>query len=183
MNRNISAATRNSLAIAAAVIVVVAGIGWFAMSKHEWATTTLAGIEPRYARLRGLQASAADLERALVERQTLLARHAYPSSQDVAQAGSDAQQRVRDLFAKAGLEVASTQVLPAKAVEGFDRIPLVMRVEGNLTALQSALMVLPSQSPSLFVEGFNLQVVGLSRPDAPQRLSMQVNLFVLRVRS
>jgi general secretion pathway protein M len=112
-----------------------------------------------------------------------LARHAYPSSQDVAQAGSDAQQRVRDIFAKAGLEVASTQVLPAKPVEGFDRIPLVLRVEGNLTALQSALMVLPSQSPSLFVEGFNVQVIGAFRPDAPQRLSMQVNLFVLRVRA
>jgi general secretion pathway protein M len=174
--------SRSALMITLAVFAGLAGAAYYLVAKHQWATAALASVEPRYARLLGLQSSAADLDNALADRRAILARHAYLASQDVAQAGSDAQQRVREVFAKAGLDVASTQVLPAKPVDGFDRIPLVLRLEGDLAALQAALTVLPNQVPTFFAEGFNVQTSGIPKPDAAPRLSVQVNLFVLRVR-
>ena len=183
MNPNLPAATRNALLLAFAAAVLLGGAVAYVIAKHREAQSTLAELEPRYARVVGLQASALELEKALAERKALLARRAYLSSQDVARAGSDAQQRAREAFTKGGLEVSSTQVLPAKAVEGFDRIPVVLRLEGDLAALQSALVALPAQSPTLFIDGFNVQTVGMPRAEGPQRLNIQVNLFVLRVRT
>jgi general secretion pathway protein M len=173
---------QKAVALALAAVVLIGGAAAFVVSKHVWASERLAEVEPRYARLIGIEASAPALDAALAQRRALLTRHAYLSSQDVAQAGSDAQQRAREIFSKAGLEVSSTQILPAKAVDGFDRIPIMLRMDGDLSALQSALVVLPGQSPSLFVEVFNVQGTSVPKSDAPPRLSMQVNLFVLRVR-
>lgn len=177
-----SAASRSAIALALGALVFIGGATAYVVSKHVWARDRLAELEPRYARLIGLEASAPALDTALAERRSFLARHAYLSSQDIAQAGSDALQRARDTFAQAGLAVSSTQILPAKEAAGFDRIPLVLRMDGELAALQSALVVLPSQAPSLFVEGFSVQTAGMPKADAPQRLSLQVNLFVLRTR-
>ena len=143
----------------------------------------VATLEPRYARLAGLAGTQAQLDAALAERRGLVERHAYSASFDAGRAGSDAQQRARDLFAKAGLEVASTQVLPAKTVDGYERIPIVLRVEGDFSALHSALVVLHSQAPTLFIDGFQSQSVMPVRADAPVRVSVQLNLFVLRART
>jgi general secretion pathway protein M len=174
--------TRNAMLLAAAVVLVLGAAIAYVAGKHLWAQERLAELEPRYARLTGIEASGPALDKALGERRALLGRHAYPASQDVARAGSDAQQRAREIFTKAGLEVSSTQVLPAKAVDGFDRIPVVIRVEGELAALQGAMVVLPAQSPSLFVEAFNVQTQVQPKPDVSPRLSVQINLFVLRAR-
>lgn len=183
MKMTVPLATRHLIALVLGAVVLIAGFATYVVTKHVWAQEQLAQLEPRYARLIGIEASGGAMDAALTERRVLLARHAYLSSQDVAKAGSDAQQRAREIFTKAGLDVSSTQVLPAKTVEGFDRIPVVLRVEGDLSALQSALVVIPAQTPSLFIEGFNVQTMGMpAKNDAPQRLAMQVNLFVLRVR-
>jgi len=182
MKMTVPLATRHLIALVLGAVVLIAGFATYVVTKHVWAQKQLAELEPRYARLVGLEASASAVDAALTQRRALVARHAYLASDDVARAGSDAQQRARDAFSKAGLEVSSTQVLPAKAVEGFDRIPLVLRLEGELPALQSALVVLPGETPTLFMDGFNVQATGMPKSDAPQRLSIQVNLFVLRVR-
>ena len=182
MTATLPVRTRNAIVLAAAVALLLVATVAFLFSKHFWARERLAELEPRYARLIGIESSAPALDKALIERRALLGRHAYPASQDVARAGSEAQQRARELFTKAGLEVSSTQVLPAKAVDGFDRIPVVIRVDGDLAALQGALVVLPAQSPSLFVEALNVQNTNLPKADVAQRLSVQINLFVLRAR-
>ncbi|MDB5947222.1 MAG: ral secretion pathway protein [Ramlibacter sp.] len=182
MNLKMPAAGRSALALGLGLLVFVGGATAYVASMHVWAQQRLAELEPRYARLVGLGQSAAPIDAALAERRAFLARHAYPAGQDVARAGSDALQRARETFSKAGLDVSSTQVLPAKEVEGFDRIALVLRLEGELPALQSALTVLPGMTPSLFVESFNVQTMGMPRADAPPRLTLQANLFVLRSR-
>ena len=177
------AANRVAIALGVGILLFVGGATAYVVSRHVWAQARLAEVEPRYARLLGLGESGPALDAALFERRAFLARHAYPVGQDVARAGSDALQRARETFSKAGLDVSSTQVLAAKEVEGFDRIPLMLRLEGELPALQSALVVLPTPSPSLFVESFNIQTLGAPRADGPpQRLSIQANLFVLRAR-
>lgn len=166
-------------AIAFVALAVVA----YVATRYQWAQATLAQVEPRYARVAGLEMSAVELDRALLESRAALARQTYPSAQDVAVAGSDAQQRARELFTKAGLQVSSTQLLAAKTADGFDRIPIVLRLEGDLPALQAALAALSGQTPSLFLEGFNVQTIGMPRPEVLSRLNIQVNLFVLRVRT
>lgn len=177
------AANRIAIALVLGAVLFVGGATAFVVSRHVWARDRLAELEPRYARLVGLGMSGPALDAALAERRAFVSRHAYPVGQDVARAGSDALQRARETFSRAGLDVSSTQVLAAKEVEGFDRIPLVLRLEGELPALQSALVVLPTPSPSLFVESFTIQTVGTPRADGPpQRLSIQANLFVLRAR-
>lgn len=164
------------------VLLALAGITVFILQKHQMAQSQLAELEPRYARLLGLQASRADLVHAETEARALLVRYAYPSTQDVSQAGNDAQQRVRAVFSGAGLEVASSQVLPPKEDKFFDRIPLTVRLEGELVALQSALMVLSGQSPVIIVDGFTVQTIGFVKAEMPQKLSVQFNLSVLRAR-
>ena len=177
----IPAAKRNAVLLSVGATILTIFAAYFVASKHVWASERLAEIEPRYARLLGIASQAVALEAALADRRSLLTRHAYSASQDVARAGSDAQQRAKDTFSKAGLTVSSTQVLPAKAIEGFDRIPLVLRMEGELAAVQSALVILPSEAPTMFVDAFNVQLMGIPQAEGPQKLSMQVNLFVLRV--
>lgn len=168
------------VALIAALFVGLAAVVW---ERHSWSQDRLAEVEPRYARLVGLDASRDQLEAALASTQASIARHVYGAGQDTSRAGNDAQQRARDVFSKAGLDVVSTQVLPAKQEDRFDRIPLEVRLEGEVVALQSAMTVLPTLSPSLFVEGLSIQTVGAVKPDVPQRLSVQFNLFVLRQRS
>lgn len=174
---------RVAMLLSAAVLLLplAAGAG-YVVYKHQWAQARLAELEPRYARLLGLHESRANLATAQEQANSLLAQFAYPSTQEVSQAGNDAQQRVRSIFAQAGVEVVSSQVLPAKSDKGFDRIPVSVRLEGEMTALQSALAVLSAQSPPIFVDSFSLQTVGVVKPDAPPKLASQLSLSVLRVR-
>lgn len=177
---------RDAVGLVAGLVLlgaIFAGLAALVWQKHTWAQERLASVEPRYARLVGLEANRDQLEVALSSSQASIARHVYGAGQDASRAGNDAQQRARDVFSKAGLDVVSTQVMPAKQEDRFDRIPLVVRLEGEVVALQSAMAVLPTLSPSLFVEGMSIQPTGLVKPEVPQRLSVQFNLFVLRQRS
>ena len=176
---------RNGLTIAAGLAVLAMGIamgGTFVFDNYRTAQNRAAELEPRYARLQGMRANRQELDETDTKATALLARFAYPSTLEVTQAGNDAQQRLRTIFAGAGLEVASSQVLPAKTEKEFDRIPLSVRVDGELLGLQSALVVLSSQTPAVMVEALTVQAIGAVRADKPQRLSSQFSFYVLRVR-
>ncbi len=157
--------------------------GWRVWNAHEAARGQIESIEPRFARLVGLGEDRARLEAELARAGEALGRHAYPASRDVSQAGNDAQQRAREIFTKAGLDVISIQLLPAKTAPQFDRIPVTLRLEGDLPALQAALAVLPTLSPTLFVQGFNVQGAGGVQPERALRVVVHFDLFVLRARS
>jgi general secretion pathway protein M len=159
------------------------GLAAYVANKYDWATRGLAELEPRYARLLGLEASQAELKQAQAAAAQHLARYAYPSARDVTQTGTDAQQRVRSIATVAGLAVVSSQVMPAKTEGAFDRIPLVVRLEGDLSSVQAMLAVLGSEAPIIHFDGMTLQAVGGPRPDAPPRMAIQFSLFVLRNRT
>lgn len=174
---------REKVALAVTLLLLVLPLalaGMYMVQKHRWAQDRLAELEPRYARLLGMEASQGELEKTAAQARALLTQYAYPASQDVSQAGNDAQQRIRNIFSAAGLEIVSSQVLAPKPEKTFDRIPLSVRAEGQLLALQSALVGLSSQSPAILIEGFNVQTIGAVRADRPQRLGVQFNLSVLR---
>ena len=175
------------LALALAVALLpVAGGAWYVLHKHTWAQERLAQLEPRYARLLGLEAQRTELQAALQRAGTLRGQYIYPATQDEAQTGNQAQQKVRDIFTAAGLPVISSQVLPSKGEKGFDRIPLVVRAEGEILAVQSALAVLGNQQPVIVINELDIQVQGglanLNLKLAP-RLSAQFTLSVMRERS
>lgn len=171
------------LSLLALFVGLFALFGFYVYGIHRADQETLATIEPRYARLAGLALEKGELAAALASTRGAVSRHLYPVDREISQAGNDAQQRARDIFSKAGLEVLSSQVLPAKASKQFDRIPITLRVEGEYLAFQAALAALPSLAPTLFVDGFNVQNVPGAKPDAPIRLVVQLELFVLRAKS
>lgn len=148
---------------------------------HRHADEQLQTLEPRMARLMGLGSDKARLAATTQDVQRQIERHAYPASRDATQAGNDAQQRARELFTRAGLEVATIQVLPPRQTGTFDRIPITLRVDGELAALQAALATLPASAPTLFVDGFNLQGANGADPSAP-RVMAELQLFALRAR-
>jgi general secretion pathway protein M len=158
------------------------GIAWFVQGIHTADEERIETIEPRFARLAGLATDKGELAAAVAATKLAVSRHIYPASREASQAGNDAQQRARDVFSRAGLEVLSSQVMPAKPGKQFDRIPITVRVEGEFLVLQTALAAMPSLSPTLFVEGFNVQTIAGPKPDVP-RLVVQIDLFVLRARS
>ena len=180
-----SSISREKLALILACVVglvVLVLAAMYVAQKHESIVKRLAELEPRHARLLGLEASRSDLGRVEAEAAALVIKYAYPASQELSQVGNDAQQRVRNVFAGAGMELTSSQVLPAKQEKTFDRISLVVRTEGDAAAMQTAFIALSSQTPVIVVDGLSFQVAGLVRPDAPARLSGQFTLSVLRVR-
>lgn len=158
--------------------------GWYVWAEHQRLQIHLAELAPRYARLAGLVEHQADLKALEKQANEQLARTAYPAKQDLTQAGNDAQQRIRSLFADSKLDIVSIQVLPpAKDEVKFDRIQIALRVEGELVGIQNALALLAKQSPAVLVDSITLQTIGAVKPASVQRLSGQFNFSVLRVRA
>lgn len=172
------------LTLALAALPLAAG-AWYVLRKHVWAQEQLDQLAPRYARLVGMQQQGAELQAASEQAAALRARTIYPVVQDEAQTGNQMQQKVRDIFSAAGLQVISSQVLPAKEDKGFDRVTLSLRAEGEQLAVQTALAVLGQQQPVIFIDELNIQVQGALtnlNPRFAPRLVAQFTLSVLRER-
>lgn len=183
-----AAATRRALLVAltlAVALLPLAAGAWYVLRKHAWAQEQLAQLAPRYARLAGMEQQRGPLQAASQQATHVYGQYVYPVVQDETQTGNQVQQKVRDIFSAAGLQVISSQVLPAKEDHGFDRIALSLRAEGELLAVQSALAVLGNQQPVIFLEDLNIQVQGALanlNPKFAPRLLVQFSLSVLRER-
>lgn len=178
----------NRIAWLQALIVLIlllplAGAGLYVWTQHQRVQNHLADLEPRYARLAGLMERQTDLKTLGIQATAHLSRLTYPASQDVTQAGNDAQQRIRGLFADSKLDIISIQVLPTKEEGKFDRILINLRVEGDLSGIQDALMKLENQSPTVQVDSLALQTIGAVKPASVQRLGGQFSFSILRARS
>jgi hypothetical protein len=60
---------------------------------------------------------------------------------------------------------------------------MVVRLEGELGALQAVLVVLASEAPIVHFDGMSIQTIGAVKPEVPQRLNIEFKLFVLRSRT
>lgn len=158
-------------------------LGLYAADKHQAAQKRLEQAEPRYARLLGLVTSREDIGQYTAQAQQVMASLVFPSSQDAAQTGSEAQQRIRTIFADSKLDIGSIQVLPVKEGPHFDQIPINLRVEGDLAGIHNALSMLASQNPAIGLENWTLQTIGPVKPASNQRVGAQFNFFVVRARS
>lgn len=177
---------RQLLALAATLVVVLAplmALGIYVYGEHQSAQAQLAQMEPRHARLLGLSSQESDIAALLEQVQKAGEQYIYPASQDAAQAGNAAQQRVREILSAAGLQISSSQVLASKVEKGFERIPLTVRADGDLLALQSALAVLSAQLPLILISDMDVQLVGglqNVQPTVAPRLSVQFTFGVLK---
>lgn len=158
------------------------GVTYVVWVKHQRLQGILADIEPRHARLQGLIARSADFQALEAKASEQVVRQTYPAAQDVTKAGNDAQQRIRSFFSESRLDIISIQVLPPKESGKFDRITINLRVEGELSGMQSALLRLQAQSPVVLLDSMALQTIGAVRPASIQRLGGQFVLSVFRVR-
>lgn len=157
--------------------------GWWVWQKHQQLQAQLDQITPRHARLLGLRDSKAELDKAQAAVQQQLATRAYAAEQDPTQVGNEAQQRIRTLFADSKLDIGSIQVLPPKEGKAFDRISIVLKVEGDLVGLHNALSMLQTQTPAVWLDGFSIQTIGSVKPKSAQKLGAQFNLSVMRSRA
>ncbi len=179
---------REGLVLAGSLIVLLLpflAAGWYVVHKHQWAQARLEELEPRYARLVGLEAQRPEIVAALTQADAARAQFTYPAALDANQAGNAAQQRIRDIFSSAGLQVISSQVMPPKEENSFDRIPITVRTEGEMLAVQSALAVLSSQMPVIIINELEILLPGglnNANPKVTPRLSASFNLSVLRER-
>lgn len=171
------------LCTVAVLITPIVFAGLYVLKKHEEAQNKLEQIEPRYARLVGLISRRADLVTFTAEADQATSRLSFPAGQDTAQTGNEAQQRIRTLFTDSKLDIGSIQVLPVKEGTHFDRIPINIRVEGDINGIQNALNLLSTQSPVIGIESWGIQTIGAVRPASSQRLGAQFNLFIARGRS
>jgi general secretion pathway protein M len=169
------------LLLLAAVVAGAAWAGWLVWTKHQYAAARMADIEPRHARLAGILQRETEFTEQVAEVNQRLNELVYPSSVESQAAGTDAQQRVRQLFASAGLNLASSQVLEPKAEGSFDRIPMTVRLDGDLVALQTALSGLDTLRPVVWIDNMSVQTGAIPRDQAP-RLNISLNLSVLRGR-
>ncbi|XAH22995.1 type II secretion system protein GspM [Xylophilus sp. GW821-FHT01B05] len=174
---------RIALACLGFLLLLPVGVGiYYVASKHAELTGSIDQIEPRYARLLGLEASRPKLEAAETSARATLEKFTYPAGQDATQAGNDAQQKIRAVLTAAKLDISSSQVLAPKADGDMERIPISVRAEGELLALQAALVGLGSQNPAILIDRVNIQASSYLRPEV-SRLMVQFSFYVLRARS
>ena len=164
------------VAIAAAVL----GVAGYVVAKHDWAEARLADLEPRYARLAGLAQSGQLLGDELSSARAQLGRLAFPPEQTDSQVGSAAQQHARALAEAAGFAVSSIQGLAAQKQDGYELIPVSMRLEGDLPALHSLLASLAERAPLLLLESLSVQAGARSVGQEP-RLNIQLTLSAVRL--
>jgi general secretion pathway protein M len=167
----------------ALLLAALVGVGVYAAIQHDAAQKRLEQTEPRFARLLGLLTRREDIGAFTAQTQEAIGRLAFPASQDVAQTGNEAQQRIRGIFADSKLDIGSIQVLPVKEGDQFDRIPIQLRIEGEMAGIQNALTLLATQTPTIGLETWSIQTIGAVRPASSPRLGAQFNFFVLRARS
>jgi general secretion pathway protein M len=181
--------SKEILALAGLVVVVMLPLlacGFYVLQKHQWAEARLAELEPRYARLVGLDEQRAEITSALATAKDAQVRYVYPAAQDAAVAGNAAQQRVREILSTSGLQISSSQVLPPKTVKSYERIPITVRAEGEWLAVQSALAVFSTQLPVIVIDEFEVQVLGglgNTPPKFQPKLSVNFVFSVLRERT
>ena len=168
--------------MAGMLLAMLVGAAGYGITKYRWATDTLASVEPRHARLLGLQAAERQMAGIETQLKASLAHFAYPADGDSAQIGNAALQRVRDVATSRGMRVTSSQVMPAKEDGQFDRIGLILAIEGEWPQFQALAQELATQAPVIFSDNLHLTAQQVGMPGQVQTMVARVGLFVLKAR-
>lgn len=171
------------LLIAACVLLLVLGWGVAtAVRAHIAAAEALDGVNPRVARLAGLLENEEQLRRAQADLTANLAQFVYPAERGADDIGNDALQRVRELATARDLRISSSQAAAPRDEHGFDRIGLVLRIEGQWPQLVGFLRELVQQRPAIYTTNMQLAVQFGGMPGTSPVVLAQLDLYVLQER-
>ncbi len=141
-------------------------------------------VEPRLARLQGLIDYESRLREASVAVDSQVLDLVYPAAEDQAAVSAKLQTNVRDIFAKAGLSVTNSQVLPPREQGNFDYIALKLTVTGDLPALDEALAGIGAYLPLVLVESLDVYPPRAARGKSEgQEQQITANLQLLSLRA
>ena len=170
------------LAAGALLLALLAWSSWFVVSRHQQAAAQLAAIDPRYARLTGLIQHKDEFAQMSQAVQANLQQFVYPAGQDAGQVGNNALQRVRELATARDLRISSSQAAAPRDEHGFDRIGLVLRIEGQWPQLVGFLRELVQQRPAIDTTNMQLAVQVGGMPGTSPVVLAQLDLYVLQER-
>ncbi len=170
------------LAAGALLLALLAWSSWFVVSRHQQAAAQLAAIDPRYARLTGLIQHKDEFAQMSQAVQANLQQFVYPAGQDAGQVGNNALQRVRELATARDLRISSSQAAAPRDEHGFDRIGLVLRIEGQWPQLVGFLRELVQQRPAIYTTTLQLAVQFGGMPGTSPVVLAQLDLYVLQER-
>ncbi|MEM8942761.1 MAG: type II secretion system protein GspM [Pseudomonadota bacterium] len=146
-------------------------------------------LEPRLARLSGLQESGELLEERRSAATASLATAIYPSSNDESALAAELQSSVRQVLIDSGLSVSNSQVLPIRDDEAFKKVKIKLTAGGTLAALDTALVGLTAHSPTISIESLDTFPARVSRRRArtgsrqEQALTVVMQVMALQSKS
>lgn len=169
------------LSLAAGLLLLLATLFWLQQSYRN-AVTATATLEPRHARIQGIAEAGPELAAMHASARRQLEAVAYGPELDDSNVGTGIQQRTRRYATQAGLEVSGSQILPARAREGFAEIGVNVTVQGSMSALQNFLATLQQEPPRLYVTSINLSPRRVRRNELDQQvITATVNISGYRV--
>ena len=149
------------------LVALVIGIaGSLLMARSQSAADQLQAVEPRFARLLGLQGERRRFEQALAQTTEILQEEAYAADLGSGRVGADMQQKLRAASESAGFTVVSSRIETVFTHDGFEEIPLSLRLEGTLQNLESMLQALPALRPALHLRSLSVTAVSRRRARA-----------------
>lgn len=169
------------LVLAALVCIAVAWGAWSLSNAHHQAVQELTSLEPRYARLAGLQQGGDLFSQDDAELAENMAQFVYPAEQDSAQLTNRVLQQVRELAAARELSVTSSQTSEPQGDEGFDRIGFYFTVEGDWAGIVGLLDDLSEQTPAVYYRQLQMSARGVTDGVA-RLLVVQLDLYILKER-
>jgi len=169
----------------AGALLLLALLAWAVMTValvHGRAADRLADVGPRHARVAGLLQGSGQLAQQEQALKNNLTDYVYPADGDAGQIGNLSLQRVRDAASVRGLRVTSSQVAAPREDQGFERIGLSLRVEGDWESMQALLTDLARQRPAIYSQTVQFNVQGAAMAGRRQTVVGQFELYVLKER-
>lgn len=188
-------ATRPNIVVGCSLgVIALLALYWimhFWMLRQEF-VSEIEAVEPRTARFLGVMASFDQLQAATAEVDAVLSELAYPAERDSATTAAAMQQDIRELMTAAGLSITGSQILPARVVDGLDRLSLDITAEGNIDALDEALANLGAMRPLVLVRSVTVKPSRARRRSRraesesvatgdPRKLIARFQVFALRL--
>lgn len=176
---------RARMAVLLSAVIMFAVVGFFAselLSRYRWANEVIASIEPRYARLIGLEEVGDAVLTSRVRVDVALARVAYPAEIEIGRIGTDLQQRVRRIADEHDIRVSGSQILPLREEKGFVVVTVNGTMDSEVDALGTFLLALADEQPPIVVEKLLVQAPRPGRRgEVNTRVTVQSTMSVIRL--
>lgn len=148
--------------------------------RYQWATSELDDIEPRYARLKGIEGVGGDIVAAVADAEQWLQAFAYPSGEDRARIGTELQQRIRQVGDTHGIGFAGSQILPVREEADFAIVSVRGTMEGEVPAFLAFMSELKELRPPVLFEGLVMQAPRQGRSgESGARVNVQASMYVM----